>query len=385
MIELWECAGTRLLVSPNSMRPGADAGIGIGARAPSSSRIHGTGGSSNLGWDWFRRESLEWPKGANISEFASARIIRHRLREMSVGSTGGYRYLRVDMDNLRQELYVTSVGCVESAAGQPYPAPGHPEGYRFDWSRGRVLGDFAIVLISRGAGTFETRSHKLPCRSGDALLIAPGVWHRYRPDVATGWREHWVCVNGDFLHRLRSKQRFVRETTVCQGAANITVLAAHRRLWDRLRGVDSPNDLALAAEALEIFGLALQSHQGLAQRRAPTAETGDLVADAAREFIWFNSHRPLAVSLIARHLGVSRRTLERRYARSNGVTVVHEVIARRVERACQLLAETHMSVKEISYAVGFGDSRRLIRNFTRSVGVTPVAFREGHLRSEHRR
>jgi AraC-like DNA-binding protein len=206
----------------------------------------------------------------------------------------------------------------------------------------------------------------------------------YRPDIATGWCEHWVCANGEFLHRLRSKQRFIGETTVYPGAASSPVLAAHKRLWDRVGRADPHNDLALAAEALEVFGLAIQASRGPAARGAPGSHTGDAVADSAREYIWFNSHRTLTVSMVARHAGVSRRTLERRYARSNGITVVHELIARRVERARQLLAETRMSVKEISYAVGFGDSRRLIRNFARSVGITPAAFRDSHLRSKLR-
>lgn len=281
------------------------------------------------------------------------------------------------MDDLRREIYVTTVGCVDHPAGKAYPGVGHPEGYGFDWEHGRVLGDFAIVLLSRGAGVFETNSTVLQCRAGDAILIPPGVWHRYRPDGATGWREHWVCANGEFLHRLRSKKCFIGETIVRRGAAKANVLAAHRRLWDRVRQVNPHNNLALAAEALGIFGLVLQER---GTRAGFASLTGDLVADAAREYIWYNSHRPLTVDLIARQIGVSRRTLERRYARANGVTVVHELITRRVERARQLLAETRMSVKEISYAVGFGGSRRLIRNFAKTVGETPAAFRESHSR-----
>jgi len=293
----------------------------------------------------------------------------------------GHRYLRVDGDNLRHELYVTSVGCLDHPAGRPYPPPGHPDAYNFDWKRGRVLGDFAVVFLSRGAGTFETRAGRSACRAGDVLLIPPGEWHRYRPDAGTGWREHWVCANGEFLHRLRSTRRFVAEAAVLTGAASGRLKAAHRRLWAGVRRREPANDLALAAGALEVFALALEPRRAPPPRllRPPSGDpeplAGDAVADAAREYIRFNSHRLLTVGLVASHVGVSRRTLERRYARANGVTVIREVIARRVERARQLLTETRMSVKEISYAVGFGDSRRLIRNFSRASGLTPAAYR----------
>lgn len=290
-------------------------------------------------------------------------------------AAGGYRYLRVDGDNLRHELYVTAVGVLDHAAGRPYPAPGHPDGYSFDWSRGRILGDFALVFLSRGSGIFETRVSRSRYAAGDALLIPPGVWHRYRPDPARGWREHWVCANGEFLHRLRAKRRFVTDAVLLPGVAGVRLRETHRRLWAEVRRNEPTNDLALAAAALEVFALALPASSAHESQEAVTPATGDSVAHAAREYIAFNSHRILTVNLIARHVGVSRRTLERRYLRQHGTTLAGEVMACRVQRARQLLMETRMSVKEISYAVGFGDSRRLIRNFSRTVGLTPAAYR----------
>lgn len=284
-----------------------------------------------------------------------------------------YRYLRVDTDNLRHELYVTAVGSLDTPAGGAYPAPDHPDGYLFDWARGRVLGDFAVVFLSRGGGVFETRNGRVACRAGDVLLIPPGVWHRYRPDPATGWCEHWVCANGEYLHRLRAKKLFLPNAEHLVGAADARLREAHRRLWRRAKSAGAANDLALAAGALEVFSLA--SAHRLVAVDFPLATAADPVAAAAREYLWFNSHRPLSVARIAAQVGVSRRTLERAYRDAHGITVANDLTARRVERARHLLEETRMSVKEISYAVGFGDPKRLIRNFTRATGSSPAAFR----------
>jgi AraC-like DNA-binding protein len=298
-----------------------------------------------------------------------------RGRDMS-SFVHGFRYPQVSIANLRHELYVTAVGCLDHQPGRSYPAERHPDGYNFNWHDGRILGDFAVLLISRGKGTFETRSGVQRCKAGDSVVIPPGVWHRYRPDPTTGWREHWVCANGDYLHRLRSKGCFVDEAAVLVGCAGPNALSAHGRLWRKARLSSASNDLALASEALEVFCTVLQEHQPAEPLSPAMAPTGDFVADSAKEFIWFNSHRPLTVALIAKTAGVSRRTLERRYAKANGVTVIHDVICRRVECARHLLLDTRMSVKEISYAVGFGDSRQLIRNFFRATLSTPAAFRK---------
>src|SRR5262245_35160958 len=52
---------------------------------------------------------------ANVRQF-SAHMTKRRT---------GYRYLAVGARDLRRELYVTSVGCLDYAPGEAYPAGGH--------------------------------------------------------------------------------------------------------------------------------------------------------------------------------------------------------------------------------------------------------------------
>lgn len=293
----------------------------------------------------------------------------------------GFRYLRVEPATLRQELYVTSVGKLDHAGSQPYPHPGHPDGYSFEWERGRILGDFAVVYLSRGTGSFETKAGRVLCRKGDAILIPPGLWHRYRPDPAKGWCEHWVCANGEYLHRLRSKGLLFTDAVVTSGAG---LREWHRLLWAQARQPKARNDLVLAACALGFFSSAARAQAIHPPTHRPRIKSAGSLVDAAREYIYFNSHRPLTVSLIARQIGTSRRTLERQYANAGAGSIAAELATRRVERARQLLTETGMSVKEIAYAVGFGDSRRLIRNFSAMTGTTPAAFRSIGVKTDHR-
>ena len=38
-----------------------------------------------------------------------------------------------------------------------------------------------------------------------ALLLFPGIWHRYKPDFSVGWEEDWISVNGEYLYRLSKR------------------------------------------------------------------------------------------------------------------------------------------------------------------------------------
>jgi len=48
----------------------------------------------------------------------------------------------------------------------------------------------------------ETKDRKFEIESGSILLLFPGVWHRYRPNLKTGWTEHYIGFNGDFASEL---------------------------------------------------------------------------------------------------------------------------------------------------------------------------------------
>ena len=116
---------------------------------------------------------------------------------------GFYHYLPVNDTAMRWGLYVTGAGYAVISVGQDYPPEGHPGLYDFQWSRGRVLPEFQILLISDGCGVFESEpTGEVSVESGSLLFLFPGVWHRYRPDKSSGWTERW-----SWSHRSRSALR----------------------------------------------------------------------------------------------------------------------------------------------------------------------------------
>ena len=287
----------------------------------------------------------------------------------------GFLYPPVGPNELRQELYLTSVGRQTYRAGEAYPRSGHPAGYDFKWSEGRSLSDFGVVLIESGSGVFETRRTRFACRADAILFIPPGVWHRYHPDPKVGWVEAWLCANGEYLHRLRAKRRLFSEASCVQCSGTSALRQSLHALHRATTRARQRNGIGLAGMTLQALGQAMESAERQNPAEALPQPVGDSVVDSAREFIWFNSHRQITIDLIAMELRVSRRTLERRFIAACGHTAVHELIGRRIHLAAQLLAETSLSVKEVAAAVGFSDVRRLIENFASRLLVTPSNYR----------
>jgi AraC-like DNA-binding protein len=304
----------------------------------------------------------------------------HDMRQIPPGTAiiePGHHYFNVGEREIETGIYLTSAGCVRVNAGQNYPQPGHPADYDFSWSRGRVLTDTALVFICNGEGRFETRTLDYAWQPNEAVLIPPGLWHRYRPKRETGWTEFWLTISGEMVGRLwqqwegrlaiqplaiadpavfgRNFERFLRNTITeeCEISAGSNRQA-----------------LTLVAAALSLLGEFVEQHLG-----ESTAPVSDDIVERARRYIWNHSHRPLGVPQIAAAAGVTRRTLERHFTSAVGRTLRQELESVRVQRARKLLEKTTRPIKEIGYLCGFREPRALIRACHRWIGEGPRAIR----------
>lgn len=79
----------------------------------------------------------------------------------------------------------------------------------------------------------------------------------------------------------------------------------------------------------------------------------------------------------ARRIGTSAKTLVRACQAAVGVSPKRLIEARVVLEAKRLLAHSNLSVTAIGLELGFSDPANFVKFFRRSVGMTPLGFREG--------
>ena len=78
---------------------------------------------------------------------------------------------------------------------------------------------------------------------------------------------------------------------------------------------------------------------------------------------------------IAAAVGVSERTLRRRFVAVTGMTWSQYLLASRVLQGIALLVEQDRPVTQIAFAVGFDSTSAFTRAFRRFTGETPTRYR----------
>ncbi|MFC8509335.1 GlxA family transcriptional regulator [Streptomyces sp. NPDC057411] len=97
----------------------------------------------------------------------------------------------------------------------------------------------------------------------------------------------------------------------------------------------------------------------------------------ARTRAWAMEHldEPLTLTDLARHAGVSVRTLSRRFHAETGLSPLQWLLHQRIERAKELLETTSLPMDQVARSSGLGTADSLRRHLLRRAGITPSAHR----------
>ena len=101
----------------------------------------------------------------------------------------------------------------------------------------------------------------------------------------------------------------------------------------------------------------------------------DETVQTALQYIRENAWSDISVSDLADGIAVGRRHLERKFRTILGRSVLEEIYRVRVERAKELLTDTHLSITTIAERAGFPNTRRLDVVFAQRTGLSPREYR----------
>ncbi|MBI4326907.1 MAG: AraC family transcriptional regulator [Chloroflexi bacterium] len=242
--------------------------------------------------------------------------------------------------------------------------PGAP----FHWSVGRTLPCYGLVYLTAGCGEFSLRGRRRTrVGAGDVLVLFPGVWHYYRPDVRTGWSEFWVLFEGDLAGQWAASGWLDARNPVLHPGVHGNLVELFDQLLAAARTNPPYANQVLAGLVMQLVASVLNCLQE--SQTHPNAETVALVR-RAQQMIEEKWEQPVNLSELAASLGLKYRTFRHLFRRFTGLPPLQYQLNLRINRAKPLL-EKRLTVEDVSAKTGFTDPYYFSRLFKQKTGLTP--------------
>ncbi|MGC4071548.1 MAG: AraC family transcriptional regulator [Nibricoccus sp.] len=240
-----------------------------------------------------------------------------------------------------------------------------------DPRRMRVLGRFALVLITAGKAYFQdARGNKNDLVAGDVILVFPEIAHAYGPLPGSDWTHVYFVFNGPQFELWRSQELLSPDNPVLRlGMSDYW----QQRLWEIVKG----DPLPVTNVAIRAIGRFLQV---LTEMMASADESSSRGRDA-----WLQKSLRLLGDRGARgwvspqqaaaSVGLSYENFRKRFVQLTGESPGHYQKRRRLEWACAAIYCDEYSLKQIAEALGFCDSFHFSKAFKQEIGVSPSEYR----------
>lgn len=111
------------------------------------------------------------------------------------------------------------------------------------------------------------------------------------------------------------------------------------------------------------------------QNEADSSHHDEIVIEA-QQWLQEHLHSPISMERLARHLGLTSRTLNRRFRQATGMSPLGYLQSLRIAAARDLLRHSNLSVSDIAWQLGLQDVSYFSQLFRRHCGMSPLRYRE---------
>lgn len=248
-----------------------------------------------------------------------------------------------------------------------------------------------IELVISGSGIHQVGDCRIPVRSGDAFLTNIQTPHCFLSDPKSPILLYNCLFSPTLLHadslEFEQFSLLAEELLYKRLFPDQFRKVPHVHVFDgqmRLRKVFDTmyQEYIDAQEGYRdiLFGCLIQ----LLVLFLRLYQQGDRQSDRPflhlLQYLEDNYEKEISLKELSRIAFLSPNHLCKVFKDKNGVTISEFIQARRLEKVCQLLSETELSLSAIAMSVGYQDEGYLRKLFKRRYGVTPSQYRKSEKR-----
>ncbi|MBC7959424.1 MAG: helix-turn-helix transcriptional regulator [Vallitaleaceae bacterium] len=227
---------------------------------------------------------------------------------------------------------------------------------------------YLLMYVKKGSGVVSMNNKTYPVQANDLVLLNCHKPHHYY--TSTGWETLWLHFDGNasknFFELLNNRFGYV----LAMGGSpivsrHLTMIVEGFKLDKPLPEVLVSSYIHRMLTELMLISSNLTDYSG---------DTNSPVIDAMT-YIHLNYKGKITVEELATYVNVSVFHFSRVFKKETGYSPYEYIIKTRIDHAKALLKQTKLTIKEISYEIGFNSESNFVNTFRQSVSLTPNEFR----------
>lgn len=226
---------------------------------------------------------------------------------------------------------------------------------------------YNIEYVISGKGWIEIDNRIIEVNSGDMYMLPEGIKHTYYSDSINPWRKIWFNGCGHLYEQL----------IVLYGLKNIY----H---FPNLNGYNVLNklisicaDKSLSVDEINRKGTLIFTEIILMMYKHKNSET-KISSDAIilKNYIDAHPKENISIKTLSKLIFKSESQTNRIFKKNFSITPYEYILNNKISRAKLILQNSNISIKEISFMLGFSDEHYFSNIFKKKTGISPSAYKK---------
>ena len=237
-----------------------------------------------------------------------------------------------------------------------------------------VRDHFLIHFIHSGKGKFRIGQKEYSLHKGQGFLICPDIITYYQADLLNPWHYSWVGFHGLKAANYLTHAGLTMENPIFTCGDDDKIGDCFHRMLEA-KYLQRGREVRLLG-LLYLFLSQLIEHCGKDAVYEHLGNRKDTYVQKAIEYIQMNYSRKMSIAELAHQLGLDRSYLGSVFKEKLDTSLQDFLLQYRINKACELLRSTSLSIGDISRSVGYDDPLLFSKLFGKNKGVPPREYRK---------
>lgn len=236
----------------------------------------------------------------------------------------------------------------------------------------RLLCDHVIIYCVDGLGWLKLADKCWTITKGDIFVCPPDIAHSYGADDKAPWTKYWVHFRGKEAGAYMEMLGLTLDSPILHIGENTKIIAWLQDIFNILKTGYTQSNLLFATSFLcnILSCLCSLSMNGQLNKAL------DMNVEKVITHMLDNIGGSLSLQQMSGFTNLSKYHFIRLFKEITGYTPVDYYIRLKIQKACELLEESNVTISSISTAMGFSSPYYFSLTFKRIVGKSPRYYRE---------